>query len=141
MKNASKKAERVSNLCVMQTNENNMIKTISGILFIFSFFILSSCFEKVSVDEKKERIEASGERIIRIVFELHGDDIGSPEYQAILHKIITSIKGSEAGEILSSGFGMGNMEIVIKVKGEDAVKKIEKIINENYPEANYSIKR
>ncbi len=115
------------------------MKAAIAILFIFSFFVLYSCFEKASVDEKKEDVELSGERIIRIVFELHGDDIGSPESQALLHKINTSIKTNKAGEVLSSGFGMGKMEIVIKVKGKEAIKKIERIIVDNYPEANYSI--
>ena len=126
---------------IMQRNKNIIIKTISGIIFIFFIFIVYSCSEKVSVDEKKESIESSGERIIRIVFKFPGDDIGSPEHQAILHKILTSIKSKEAGEILSSGFGMGNMEINVKIKGEESIKKIKRTIIDNYPDANYSITR
>ena len=116
-----------------------MIKSLIGIIFVFLIFISYSCSENVSVDEKKESIETAGEKIIRIVFNLPGDDIGSPENQAILHKIITSIKSAEAGEILSSGFGMGNMEINIKVEGEESINKIKKIIIDNYPDANYRI--
>jgi len=116
-----------------------MIKSVIGIIFVFLIFISYSCSENVSVDEKKESIETAGEKIIRIVFNFPGDDIGSPENQAILHKIITSIKSMEAGEILSSGFGMGNMEINIKVEGEESINKIKKIIIDNYPDANYRI--
>ncbi len=116
-----------------------MIKSIIRFIFIFFIFIAYSCSENVSVDEKKESIETAGVRITRIVFNFPGDDIGSPEHQAILHKIITSIKSMEAGEILSSGFGMGNMEINIKVEGEESIKKIKKIIIDNYPDANYRI--
>ena len=78
-----------------------MIKSVIGIIFVFLIFISYSCSENVSMDEKKESIETAGEKIIRIVFNLPGDDIGSPENRAILHKIITSIKSVEAGEILS----------------------------------------
>ena len=123
----------------MQRNKNIIIKFISGIIFISFIFSVSSCSEKVSVDEKKESIESSGEIIIKIIFKFPGDDIGSPENQAILHKILASIKSKEAGEILSSGFGMGNMEINIKVKGDESIKKIKGIIIDNYPDANYSI--
>ena len=116
-----------------------MIKSVIGIIFVFLIFISYSCSENVSVDEKKESIETAGEKIIRIVFNFPGDDIGSPENQAISHKIIISIKSMEAGEILSSGFGMGNMEINIKVEGEESINKIKKIIIDNYPDANYRI--
>ena len=124
---------------VMQKNKNSMIKSLSGIIFMFFILIFYSCSDTVSVDEKKEVIELSGERIIRIVIKFPGDDIGSPMHQEILHKIITSIKKNETGEILSSGFGMGNMEINIKVKGEESIIKIKRIIIDNYPDANYSI--
>jgi hypothetical protein len=116
-----------------------MIKSIIGIIFIFLIFISYSCSENVSVDEKKESIETAGEKTISIVFNFSGDDIGSPEHQTILHKIITSIKTMDAGEILSSGFGMGNMEINIRVEGEESINKIKKIIIDNYPDANYRI--
>jgi hypothetical protein len=116
-----------------------MIKSIIGIIFIFLIFISYSCSENVSVDEKKESIETAGEKTISIVFNFSGDDIGSPEHQIILNKIITSIKTMDAGEILSSGFGMGNMEINIRVEGEESINKIKKIIIDNYPDANYRI--
>jgi hypothetical protein len=122
-----------------QINKNIMLKYISGIIFILLIFLVYSCSEKVSVDEKKENIESSGERIIRIVFTFPGDDIGSPEHQAILHKILASIRSREAGDILSSGFGMGNMEINVKVKGEESIKKIKGILFDIYPDANYII--
>ena len=116
-----------------------MIKPVRVIIFVFIIFVLYSCTEKISVDENKESRDPSGGRTIRIVFYFPGDDIGSPEYQTILHKIIESIKSNEAGEILSSGFGMGNMEIVVKVKGEEYINKIKRIIIDNYPDAEYSI--
>lgn len=116
-----------------------MIKSVIGIIAIFFLIIVYSCSDTVSVDEYKENTESSGERIIRIVFSFPGDDIGSPEHQAILHKIITAIRSKDAGDVLSSGFGMGNMEIKIIIRGDNSIKLIKKIIFENYPDANYRI--
>jgi len=118
-----------------------MVRLIRGIIFTFLIFIVFACTEKASVDEKKENIESSGEGIIRIVFHFPGDDIGSPGYESIMHKVTASIKNREAGEILSSGFGKGNMEIVVKVKGGESIKEIKRIISATYPDANYSIER
>jgi len=101
----------------------------------------SACAEKKSSEKEKETTKPSGERIIRITFDLKGDDIGSPEYQGVLHKIVTSIREKEAGEIMSSGFGMGNMNIVVRIKGEESIKEIQKIITDNYPNASYRIKQ
>lgn len=126
---------------VLQRNKDGMIKSIIGIIFISFVFISCSCSEKGSVNEKKEGVEYSGGRIIRIVFNLPGDDIGSPEHRAILNRIITSIRDKDTGEILSSGYGMGNMEITIKIKGNGSINEIIRIINDTYPDADFSIKK
>jgi len=114
-----------------------VIKSISCILLIFLMVAVSTCAEKKSSEQEKENSKPSGERIIKITFDLKGDDISTPEYQATLHKIITSIREKEAGEIMSSGFGMGNMNIVVRIKGEESIKEIQKIITNNYPKASY----
>jgi hypothetical protein len=118
-----------------------MIKGISAILLIFLVVTASACAEKKSSEQKNETIKPSGERTIRITFDLKGDDISTPEYQGVLHKIITSIREKEAGEIMSSGFGMGNMNIVVRIKGEESIKEIQKIITDNYPKASYTIEQ
>jgi len=118
-----------------------VIKIISGILLIFLMVTASACAEKKSSEKEKENTKPSGERIIRITFDLKGDDIGSPEYQGVLHKIVTSIREKEAGEIMSSGFGMGNMNIVMRIKGEESIKEIQKIITDNYPKASYRMEQ
>ena len=114
-------------------------KSIYGIIFLSLIVVIYSCSSEVPVEEKKESIDLSGERIIRIEFSLPGDDIGSPENQAILNKIIIALRSNEAGEIQSSGFGMGNMGINIKIKGAETLEKIKMIISENYPDAEYII--
>ena len=126
-------------MIVLQKNKNSMTRSIIGIIFISIMVIVCSCSEKGSVDEKKENVEPSGERIIRIVFNLPGDDIGLPEDRAILNKIITSIRSKDAGEILSSGFGMGSMEVNLRIKGDESLKIIKRIIIDIYPDANYRI--
>jgi hypothetical protein len=100
-----------------------------------------ACAGEKSSEQEKENTTPSGERTIRITFDLKGDDISSPEHQGVLHKIIISIREKEAGEIMSSGYGMGNMNIVLRVKGEESIKEIKKIITANYPKASYKIEQ
>lgn len=116
------------------------MKYIQRTIFIFLLFTMCSCTERLAPDHNKEDIDSQGERIIKIVFYLPGDDISTPEYQSISNKIIASIKSQVAGEVIGSGFGMGNMEIIVKVTGSEHIKNIRKIIIDNYPNANYSIK-
>jgi hypothetical protein len=79
-----------------------MTKSMTKILFFFIIVAACACVEKQSSEHGKETPSPSGERIIRITFDLKGDDIGGPEYQGILHKIATSIREKGAGEIESS---------------------------------------
>ena len=118
-----------------------VFKDIARILLIFLIFASSACTEKKSPEQGKEAAGPAGERIIRITFDLKGDDIGSPENQGVLHKIAAAVREKGAGEIESSGFGMGKMNIVIRIKGDYAIKQLQKIITDNYPEASYTIEQ
>jgi hypothetical protein len=73
-------------------SKNNATRSMRGILLIFLMITATVCAEKKSSEKEIENTKPSGEGIIRIVFDLKGDDIGSPEYQGVLHRIITSIK-------------------------------------------------
>lgn len=115
-----------------------MIKGIGAILLIFLVVTASACTETKSPEKEKEIAKPSGSGIIRITFDLKGDDIITPEYQGVLHKLYQE---KEAGEIMSSGFGMGNMNIVVRIKEEGSIKEIQKIITANYPKASYTIQR
>ena len=126
----------------MDGESNNYVTgSMRGILLIFLMVTAAGCAEKKTSEQEKENTKPSGERIIRITFDLKGDDIGSPEYQGVLHKIITSIRAKEVGEIMSSGFGMGNMNIVVWIKREESINEIQKIIADNYPDASYRIEQ
>ena len=128
-------------MTVLQRKTNRMIRFIIGNILLSFVIIFCSCSEKGAVDEKQEAINSSGERTIRIVFNLPGDDIGAPQYRDILSRIIISIRSEKAGEIVSYGFGMGNMEMTIKVKGEDSIESIKRIIIVYFPEADYRISK
>jgi hypothetical protein len=97
------------------------------------------CSEKVSVGENKERTNSSRQSVVRIVFQLPGDDIGGQEYQPILDAIRAEIIGTRAGEIISSGYGMGTMEIVVAVDSDASTEALKRIVGDIHPEANYRI--
>lgn len=109
------------------------IAVIAGIL-------ASGCAEKPSVnDGSKEAAEPSRPAIIRVVFDLPGDDIGSQEDQAMLNALKDAVVDSKAGEIVSSGFGMGTMEIVVAIDREESKDALRRIIGDLYPGAKYRI--
>ena len=102
--------------------------------------LASGCAEKTSVnDRSKEGSEPSRPAIIRVVFDLPGDDIGSQEDQAMLSALKDAVVGSKAGDIVSSGFGMGTMEIVVAIDSDESIEVVRKIVGDVYPEAKYRI--
>ena len=102
--------------------------------------LASGCAEKPSVnDRSKEGAEPARPAIIRVVFDLPGDDIGSQEDQAMLDALRDAVVDSKAGEIVSSGFGMGTMEIVVAIDSDEATDALRRIIGEVYPKAKYRI--
>ena len=63
----------------LRKDNYGVVKALSGIMVISFLFIACSCSKDSSVNDKKEVPAKTGERIIRIVFDLPGDDIGAPE--------------------------------------------------------------
>jgi len=113
-----------------------------GLRIVLMGILLShGCSEKVSVGEGKERTNPSQQRVVRIVFQHPGDDIGGLEHRAILEAIKAGIVGAKAGEIVSSGYGMGNMELVVATGDNDSTAKLERIVEEIYPKATYRMER
>ena len=102
--------------------------------------LASGCTEKPSVNDKsKEGSEPSRPAVIRIVFDLPGDDIGSQEDQAMLDALKDAVVDGKAGEIRSSGFGMGTMEMVVAIDRDDSIEVIRRIVGDVYPKAKYRI--
>jgi hypothetical protein len=104
-----------------------------------SILLLLSCSEKSPPEDREQRIEAPAGRSVTIVFDLPGDDIGGPEYKSISGKIKADIESEGAGEVISFGYGMGSMEIVVLPKGDEAMSRIKIAVMQNYPEAKYRI--
>ena len=110
-----------------------------GIICTLIVVLQFSCSGNGQVEKGEKEPDSNGRIVIRIEFDLPGDDIGSPEHVAVLNRLKASIQKSSAGEIVSSGFGMGNMEIVLSIEGAGSINTIKKIIIDNYPEARYRI--
>ena len=77
--------------------------------------------------------------VVRVVFDLPGDDIGGPEAQALLEDLKAALDERQAGRVLRSGFGMGEAEIVLQVQGDGAPEKIRGAIEAVRPQAKYRI--
>ena len=118
----------------MRTPIGPSIALLAGLLIF-------GCSEKPPVTDSKDRLELSHNNVIRIVFDLPGDDIGSQEYQTILNALRDAIFRNKAGDIINSGFGMGNMEIVVAIDSDESIGVIRKIVGDVYPKARYRIER
>jgi hypothetical protein len=109
---------------------------------LLSFVMLhGACQGKAPVEKIDAGTAPPGRLVMRIAFSLPGDDLGSPEYAYLLDRIRAGIVSRGAGEILSSGFGMGSMEIVVSVEGEKSEQIMAGIIAETYPAARYRIEK
>jgi len=75
----------------------------------------------------------------RIEFSLPGDDFASiPELENI-GRIKERIIRQAAGEVISTGSGMGTITILLKVHNRESLKVIDAIIRQEYPSARYFI--
>jgi hypothetical protein len=113
------------------------MRTIS--IAVLGILLAVGCSEKYPVVERQGRGEPSTRTAARIQFFLPGDEIGAPEYQELLNALQAEIVSSKVGDILSSGYGMGTMEIVVATNGEESEATIRRIIGDVYPKAKYKI--
>lgn len=117
----------------MRTSTGAVIAFLAGLL-------ISGCSGKPSVNERSDdSAEPSRPKVVRIVFDLPGDDIGSQEDQAILDALREALVEARAGEIVSSGFGMGTMELVVAIDSDESLEVIRRIVGEVSPGAKYRI--
>lgn len=77
---------------------------------------------------------------VRVVFALPGDDIGSPETAALLERIKAAIVARGAGDVVGAGYGMGTMELVVRLRGP-GLSALEQAVRAEYPAARYRVDR
>lgn len=119
----------------MKPRSGTSIALLAGLLLL-------GCVEKPAVHEgNKDGTEPSRREVIRIVFDLPGDDIGSQEDRVLLDALREAIVGDKAGEIVSSGFGMGTMEIVVALEGDESIEVLRGAVGKAYPNAKYRVER
>ena len=106
---------------------------------LLAIILLVGCPGKPATTEDGRRQGQSQPKVVRIVFDLPGDDIGSPESQALLEKVKAGIQAEAGAEIVSSGFGMGNMEIVVRYDGDESMQRIRNAVDSVAPKARYRI--
>jgi hypothetical protein len=110
----------------------------AGLLVII---LLAGCSGKPATTETGGGRDQSQPKVVRIVFDLPGDDIGSPESRALLEKVKAGIQAQAGAEIVSSGFGMGNMEVVVRYDGDESMQRIRNAIDSAAPTARYRVEQ
>jgi hypothetical protein len=108
---------------------------------LLGLLLAQGCSDKVTVDERTEGRNPSRRSVVRIVFDLPGDDIGGQEYRTILESIKAGIVGAKAGEIVSSGYGMGTMELVVATDNDDSGDALRRIVDDICPKTPYRMER
>lgn len=113
---------------------------IPGAIAVLAGLLASGCAEKAAVnDGNKDGTEPPRRAVVRIVFDLPGDDIGSQEDQVVLDALREAVVERKAGDIVSSGFGMGTMEIVVAIDSGETVESLRRIVGDVSPGAKYRI--
>jgi hypothetical protein len=108
---------------------------------VLAALLVAACSDSPAPRARPAAGETSSPQVARIVFDLPGDDIGGPEAQALLADVEAAIRARQAGEILRSGHGMGETEIVVRYQGEDALERIKQAIDAARPGTKYRIVR
>jgi hypothetical protein len=118
------------------------MKTLSAqSILLLGLVLFVACSDKPAAQDSASRTSPSHTIVVRIVFDLPGDDIGGQESQVLLDAIRDAILSRKAGDIVSSGHGMGTMEIVVGLGSDDSIEEIQKAIDETSPAAKYRIER
>jgi hypothetical protein len=78
---------------------------------------------------------------LRILFRWPGDDFATRPQLEIRDKIERQISERQIGKVIQTGTGMGWMDIVVEVEEKESARiKIEKIIKQIAPDAQFSIR-
>lgn len=116
------------------------MKWRSGSCFIGAVALVAlGCSEKPFVGDGRQRPEPAPHRAVRIVFTVPGDDIGGQESQRRLEEVKAAILHSKVGGVISSGYGMGSMEILVAFDNDGSIEEIRRVIGGVYPGGRYRL--
>jgi hypothetical protein len=110
---------------------------VYGALLASILLATLDCSDRKASDARDAFAKYSAGRTIRIVFHLHGDDIGSKEDRVILGRISDAFTRDGIADIVGTEFGMGKMEVIIRARTELSSDSIDRIILAEYPKAKY----
>ena len=111
-----------------------------SIAFLAVLLVLG-CSEKKSESDAEHKGEPAQRRDARIVFHVPGDDIGSEESRKKLEEIKNALVANRIGDVVSSGYGMGTMEVVVAINGDMSNAEVRRRIDIAYPDAKYRIEQ
>jgi hypothetical protein len=120
------------------------MKIILLIVRIAVIFLLAvSCSNSDPSQATQSSGQPSGnspDKMLRILFRWPGDDFATKKQLEVRDRIGRLISDRQIGKVIQSGTGRGWMDIVIDVaEKENARAKIEKLIKEISPDANFNI--
>jgi hypothetical protein len=105
------------------------------LLFCLCAFGLNCTEEKLP----GSALRKNGDRLT-IVFRWPGDDMANRQQLENRDRIARRIKNEGIGRVVRAGTGMGWMELVVAVEDkQSARRKIEQIVNAQWPGARFSI--
>jgi len=113
----------------------------SAVFVILQFLVLFSLSCTKDLPETGEGQGSAGEREIRIVFSLPGDDFAEAEGLEMRDAVAAAVAAGGHGEVTGTENGMGFMEITVRLKGEGGIGAIKKILFELSPGTRYRIER
>jgi hypothetical protein len=115
--------------------------SIAGIAIMF--LLVTRCSNSDPSQDSQTTDNPSGSATpenLRILFRWPGDDFATRQQLETRDKIVRLIEERQIGFFIQSGTGMGWMDIVVAVDDKSSARnKIEKIINEISPQANFSL--
>ena len=58
-----------------------------------------------------------------------------------LEELKAAILTNGIGEIVSSGYGMGNMEVVVALNNDKSIEDVRRLVGQVYPDGKYRIQQ
>ena len=113
----------------------------AAVFATLQFLVLLSLSCTKDLPETEEGRGAAGEKVIKIVFTLPGDDFPEEEDLDVRDAVGAAVTAGGHGEVTGTESGMGFMEITVQLKGEGGIGAVKKILFDLSPGARYRIER